>query len=238
MARLAVEDRRRELVDAAIKVIARAGVAAATTRAIVAEADMSLASFHYAFASRDELIEAVIAEVTEQDRITAQDGFLALAPALEPTSRPPSMESVVLAGLEAYLELLIADPLREQALLELTLYGLRTSGFDEVVRTQYRAYLVAASAIVETAAVVTHCRWELPVADVARILLTFTDGLTTTWLADRDTAAARATVRFAARSVARLAEPLTPPTERSARLGVRAPAPTQRTAPERSETRS
>ena len=42
--------------DTALTVIARDGVHAATTRAIVAEAGMALASFHYAFRSRDELI--------------------------------------------------------------------------------------------------------------------------------------------------------------------------------------
>ena len=53
MTRIPVVDRRTALVQAALRVVARDGVAAATTRRIVAEAGMPLASFHYVFASRD-----------------------------------------------------------------------------------------------------------------------------------------------------------------------------------------
>lgn len=56
MSRLPVPQRRAALIEAALRVIARDGLAAATTRAIAAEAGMSLASLHYAFTSRDELI--------------------------------------------------------------------------------------------------------------------------------------------------------------------------------------
>ena len=52
-------ERRASLARAARTVIARDGLAAATTRAIVAEAGMPLASFHYAVASRDELLREV-----------------------------------------------------------------------------------------------------------------------------------------------------------------------------------
>ncbi|MDN5821519.1 MAG: TetR family transcriptional regulator, partial [Brachybacterium sp.] len=63
MARTPVEERRRALIVAAFRVVASQGLSAASTRAIVAEAGMSLASFHYAFESRDELIDLLITEV-------------------------------------------------------------------------------------------------------------------------------------------------------------------------------
>jgi AcrR family transcriptional regulator len=53
-------DRRRQLIDAAMRVISREGAAKATTRRIVAEAGASLASLHYSFADKQELFEAVI----------------------------------------------------------------------------------------------------------------------------------------------------------------------------------
>ena len=49
MARTPVDVRRRELIAAALRVVASRGLHEASTRAIVAEAGMSLASFHYAF---------------------------------------------------------------------------------------------------------------------------------------------------------------------------------------------
>lgn len=200
---MAVADRRRALVDAAVRVIARDGVAGATTRAVVAEAGMSLASLHYAFPSREHLLEAVVAEVTVQERLAAEVGLLPLA-AL-PAAR--SLEDVVRDGLERYVDLLAADPEREQALLELALYAMRAPGQRASIVAQYDVYRASAGASLTAAALATGSRWTVPLDDVARALVMVTDGLTTAWLADRDTGAARRTARFAARALAALAEP-------------------------------
>lgn len=205
MPRLPVAERRRALVDAAIRVVARDGVAGTTTRAVVAEADMSLASLHYAFASREDLLDAVIADVTAQEHRAAEDGLLPLG---DPTDPAPAMLDVIRAGLDRFLDLLVEDPLRERALLELSLHALRTPGHEAVLAAQYATYHRAAQASLETAAVASRSRWCVPLPTAARLLVTFTDGLTTTWLADRDTAAARASVVFAAQALAALAEPL------------------------------
>jgi hypothetical protein len=49
--------------------------------------------------------------------------------------------------------------------------------------------------------------WRRPVAEVARVLVAFTDGLTFTWLVDRDDAAARAVAHAAADALSRMADP-------------------------------
>lgn len=227
MTRMPVAERRRALVDAAVRVIAREGVAGATTRAVVAEAGMKLASLHYAFASREELLEAVIADVTEQERRAAEDGLLPLG---EPADPAPTMAEVVRAGLDRFVDLLVEDPLRERALLELTLYALRTPGQEAALATQYAIYHRSAAATLETAARATRSRWLVPLPDAARLLVTLTDGLTTTWLADRDTAAARATVAFAARALAALAVPLDPSTSPAPGAGTHEPEPEEHRA--------
>ncbi len=221
---MAVAERRRALVDAAVRVIARDGVSGATTRAVVAEAGMSLASLHYAFPSREHLLEAVIAEVTEQERRSAEAGLLpvAAAPADE---EPPALEDVVRDGLERYVDLLAADPAREQALLELVLYALRTPGQRAALVAQYDVYLAAARASLTAAALSARSRWTVPLDDAARALVMVTDGITTTWLADRDTAAARRTAGFAARALAALAEPVPGPAREPGREPAREPAP-------------
>lgn len=212
MPRMAVADRRRELVDAAVRVIARDGVAAATTRAVVAEAGMSLASLHYAFPSREHLLEAVIVEVTAQERRAAETGLLPVATAgadgtAAGPAGPPALEDVIAGGLERYVELLVARPEREQALLELALYAMRTPGQRGALVAQYAVYQESARATLSTAALAARCRWTVPLDEAARALVMATEGLTTVWLADRDTEAARRTARFAARSLAALAEP-------------------------------
>lgn len=203
--RIPVGERRRALVDAAVRVIARDGVAGATTRAIVAEAGMSLASLHYAFGSREELLRVVVGVVTEQEGRAALAGLLPTALAPEMT-----MVDVVAAGLDRYVDLLEADPQREQALLELSLYAMRSdapAGEPGTAAAQHALYLRVARETLEQAAVLTGHRWTAPLDDLARLLVTITDGLTSTWLADRDTAATRRTARAAASTLAGFAEP-------------------------------
>ena len=81
MARMPATERRVALGHAALVVIARDGIHAATTRAIVAEAGMPLASFHYAVASREELLRDVV------DLVVAGEGAATLTSlALEATT--------------------------------------------------------------------------------------------------------------------------------------------------------
>ncbi|QTE30147.1 TetR/AcrR family transcriptional regulator [Pengzhenrongella sicca] len=207
MTRIPVADRRRALVDAAIRVVTRDGVGGVTTRAVVAEAGMSLASLHYAFASREDLLEAVIADVTAQEHRAATEGLLPLD---SPAGPAPAIVDVIRAGLDRFLDLLIEDPRRERALLELSLHALHAPGHEATLGAQYATYRAAAEASLATAAQVSGYRWRVPLPTAARLLVTLTDGLTLGWLADRDTAAARATVVFAAKALAALAGPADP----------------------------
>lgn len=200
MRRIPAEQRRAELVAAAIRVVSRDGVAAATTRAIVAEAGMPLGAFHYVFASRDELLDAVIETVTASERLTAE---LHAADAA-------SLEDALRAGLDAYVDLLEADPANELTLLELGIFARRQSA-DGPMRSQWQAYYATAAALLDHAAAATGSEWTAPVDELARHLVAIVDGITTTWLADQDTAAARRTAAFAAEALARHALPSVPP---------------------------
>src|SRR5450830_863305 len=199
MARVPSDERRAALIRAALTVIDRDGVSAATTRAIVGEAGMSLASFHYAFRSRDEMIRELVAS------LVANEKQVSLA-ALEPGT---DIRTAVRAGLQAYFDLLVENPRREQALLELMNYSLRTPELDAVPAAQYSHYFAAAFELLEAGALATGVCWSLPVVEVARILIAITDGLTLAWLADRDDAAAARLMDFAADTIASLAGPPT-----------------------------
>jgi AcrR family transcriptional regulator len=194
--RIPAAERRAALVDAALRVVSREGIAAATTRAIVAEAGMSLASFHYAFASRDELVDELIATVVAREQ-----------QAVVPTPEPGrSLRELLESGIIAYFEHLKSDPDHEQAMLELTQYALRSPERHPLAAAQYARYAELARNSLELAAELTGARWRTPVAEVARVLVAFTDALTITWLVDRDDAGALAVARAAADALSRMAD--------------------------------
>lgn len=184
MPRLAVADRREALVEAALRVMSRDGLAAGTTRAVVAEAGMSLASFHYAFASRDELLAELVRRVVGRE-------LAAATAAMDPAA---GLAGCLRAAADGYLAHLEADPGAEQLMLELTLHAVRDPALRPVARAQYRAYSDAAAALLEQAATLTGSVWRRPLPELARLLVTLVDGATTTWLVDRDTAATRGTL--------------------------------------------
>ena len=196
MPRMPAADRRVALIDAGLRLIARHGPAGASTRAIVAEAGMSLASFHYAFDSRDAYLDALIAAVVEREQ-----------QAVLPVAAPGrGLRQTLEAGLLRYLDHLAADPEHEQAMLELTLTALRAPERHPLAVAQYRRYAALAERALEAAAERTGATWRVPVAEAARVLIAFTDGLTLTWLVDRDDAAARAVARAAADALSSMAD--------------------------------
>lgn len=207
MARTPVEERRRALIAAAFRVVASQGLSAASTRAIVAEAGMSLASFHYAFESRDELIDLLITEVLAKEEKAVLPAVL--------TGK--TLVELLAEGLMGYLDHLRADPFHEQAMLELTQYALRAR--PPLARDLYAQYTRIAAASLELAAEHTgHC-WTVPLPTAAKLLVSLTDGLTLSWLVDRDDARAEEIVAAAARAVAALAQPALPADEGAARPG-------------------
>jgi len=206
MPRISVVDRRAELISAALRVVAAEGVAATTTRAIVAEAGMSLASFHYAFSSRDELLAELVAHVVEHERVVLDVGEL-LTDEEASQEHPPTLEAVVRAGLERYVDLLRADPAREAAMQELSAYAMRTPGLEHLALEQYRRYEELACEALALAATVSGSTWTQPVDEIARTVIAFTDGLTLGWLVRRDDVEARRLVGTVAHIVATLAEP-------------------------------
>ena len=91
-------------------------------------------------------------------------------------------------------------------MLELTQYALRSPERHPLAVAQYARYTEFAERSLELAAEVAEVVWRVPVSEAARVLVAFVDGLTLTWLVDRDDAAARAVARAAADALSRMAE--------------------------------
>lgn len=182
MTRMPQAERRAALVEAALRVMGRGGLTAGTTRAIVAEAGMPLASFHYAFRSRDELLREVVHRVVGRE----------LAGAVDAWDGTGGLPGCLCAAADGYLAQLERDPEHELLMFELMVRAVRDPGLRPLAAQQYRAYTQAATRLLQRAAEATGTGWRRPVPELARLLVMLVDGATTTWFADRDTAATRA----------------------------------------------
>ncbi len=196
MARLSADERRRLLVEAAIRVMTRDGVAQATTRAIVGEADMSLGAFHYCFRSKEELLEHVIVAITDRTAL----------PALEIIEGPGTLEEKLRGSLTSYWQHVLDHPDEHQLTYELTQHAARTPGLAELARKQYGNYLDANTRIVEALSTHADVTWKFPVPTVVRYLTAVIDGLTLLYLNEGDADAATAAIEVAAQLLLTLDE--------------------------------
>ena len=172
MARMPSAERRRQLTEAAIRAMARDGVAKTTTRAIAAEAGVSLSVFHYCFDSKQALIESVITTITEHSVSVVQE-------AIRPRA---TLEETVRAGFQAYWDHVRAHPDEHMLTYELTQYALRQPGFEHLARRQYELYRDTYAELITELGRAMDFRLRVPVPVLARYLAAMTDGLTLQYL--------------------------------------------------------
>ena len=187
MPRMAAKDRREALIAAAIRLMARDGVAKATTRAIAGEAQMPLGVFHYCFASREELLQEVITRLAAESVVAARQAF---AGAEDPASMITKSLQVFWQGVELHPE--------EQLVgYELAHYALRQPGMEPLARRQYAEYLEAIEQLLSEAAKRLGTEWTAPVPVLARYVHSVLDGLTMCWIVDRNSEHSREVLRLA-----------------------------------------
>jgi DNA-binding transcriptional regulator YbjK len=108
-------DRRRRIIDAAIRVVGAKGIAGLSHRSVAAEADVPLGSTTYHFKTLDELMVAALRQ--------ANEGFAKLIAARGALEDPESDLAAELAGLTG--EWLAGDPTGVELEYELYLAALR-----------------------------------------------------------------------------------------------------------------
>ncbi|MFF0750843.1 TetR/AcrR family transcriptional regulator [Streptomyces sp. NPDC004267] len=182
MARMPSAERRRQLVAAAVRVMARDGVGRATTRAICAEAGVSLSVFHYCFDSKQALLEAAIESITGSYVTRVMS-------AVEPKG---TLRETVRTALGSYWEHVTAHPAEHMLTYELTQYALREAGFEHLARAQYTQYVASATTLVEQVCAARGVVAKVPVEVMARLLAAVIDGLTLQYLVLGDERAAEA----------------------------------------------
>lgn len=174
-------DRRATILAAAIRVLAREGLAEATTRKIAAEAGINQATMLYYAGSKDELLLDVLREMM---RITRE-----VVLASEPVGKDPC--EALRRSLLAYWEHVEAAPELQVMQYELTLYALRRPESAWLAREQYTGYAAVVEELLRTAFAAAASPCALPFATLARFIVGGLDGLILQFISDRDSTRAR-----------------------------------------------
>lgn len=175
-------ERRKQLVAAALRVMKRDGIAAATTRAICAEAGMPHGAFHYCFHTKKDLYAAVLATDNEID---LEDAW----PEIRPAAGPEENIRTMLAAYWAQIE---SDPDAQVVLYELGIIAHRDPELQDLPRAEHqqsREKTAGYIARLGKEAGFTYLRDEAVLAD---LLVAALSGVTWSWLSHRDNERARA----------------------------------------------
>lgn len=186
MPHVPADDRRRSLVEAAISVMTRDGVRAATTRRIAEEAGASLATFHYCFHSKDELIAEVIEQTNEE--------FLSWHRAPSPDAQSP--RDAVERSIRGLWSITHRFPDRQAMLFELTQYANRDEKLAKLAVKQYADYYETWVQFFTALEKQFEVTLTAPKVVIARFAVSAVDGLNYNYLLDRDLEAAELVVEF------------------------------------------
>lgn len=205
MGRLGAELRRRDVVEATVRVIAEHGAAGATTRRIAAEVGCPLATLHYLFHTKEDLFHAVYESLLEEAQtLTAgQDRKL------------PLREGVP-AHLRHLMQWMAANRRFARAQAELFGWALRFN--PELARRTYEETLTLARSALRQAPDAPDDP-ALPQA-LARLLIALIDGLLNAWFAHDDIDQLGADTEVACRAVSAWIDawPKAPPAARRRRV--------------------
>ena len=182
--RRSVEERREQLIDAAIQVLATEGLGRATTRNITEQANLALGAFHYAFRSKDELLESVIERVVSATERVLQD-------AVEDVRGDPAR--AIPRMLEEFWDFIDETPDLQLAQYELTVHALRNPKMRRLAVDQHRRYTAAIRGVLE---LVPNAPQGQEAEDLARYVAATMDGLVLHRLVEDDVEAGRRRLRL------------------------------------------
>ncbi|MEU3657377.1 TetR family transcriptional regulator [Streptomyces sp. NPDC032161] len=132
MGYLTAAERHSRIVEAATRVIARDGLAAATTRRIAGEAGVNLAALHYSFKGKDEIYAAV--DDALRASIIGSSSDLAEA---------RTCQEIVRSLISRFQELLRTNRKIAIAQYELLLWALRTPHKVQLASRSYQSFTSA-----------------------------------------------------------------------------------------------
>ncbi len=172
--RVSTETRRQQLIDAAVTVLERDGVAHASLRTIAAEAGASLAAVHVCFANKDELIRGAIEGFLKQTWLDVGEG----------NDASVGLHDACYQILDGYWSAITLEPLWAVAQFEVGLWSIRQRQHQEIIRQIYLSYEARISTIIDDACARADETLHVPSSQVSRGILAIIDGCSLQYLAD------------------------------------------------------
>ncbi|QIS08626.1 TetR family transcriptional regulator [Nocardia arthritidis] len=204
--RLSVEERRAHLIEAAIGLAEKKGVAGVTTRDVAQAAGVSLGVVHYCFENKDalmtELVKALSMEL--RDSVDANETVWQ-----DVGTGKEALQKLIRAGLELMWLNIEATPERQLLTYETTTYALRegeqTPAKLAIAREQYNFNDTTVADILDHARDATANQWSVPLSSLSRFTLNAIDGLVLRWLVDNDSESVRAQLDLLSEMIANFA---------------------------------
>ncbi|OMC51458.1 TetR family transcriptional regulator [Mycolicibacterium fortuitum] len=180
MTRIPAAERRSELVDAAVRVIAIRGVDGATTRRIADAADAPLATLHYCFSSKEELFAEVFRFVAGQYREV-----------LARNDCHGDVKETARSLMRGVMEWYVANEDLGRAIIELISWARRQAS-EQAVMVYTEANSALRTILEADAAAAGQSLAQRAIDELAYMVTALSDGFAMNWLvfADRDAAPA------------------------------------------------
>lgn len=179
--RVPASQRRQQLIEATIRLMWRDGVEKASLRAIAQEAGAPMASVHYCFADRDELMRAVV-----EHWLAELAGTLVHDVEVEGGLRP-----TVKRMADGFWSSLEANPPNVLAQLELALWAMRGESHRTLASGIYPRYGEVLGELFERACTSSGTRPTIPTPLLARAFVGIIDAGSLQYLADHESDTAK-----------------------------------------------
>lgn len=189
MARIPADQRRQDLIEAAVRVISEHGVSGATTRRIADAANAPLATLHYCFHTKELLFLAVFQHQVDQ-----------LAAHIVSTEVPVGLGRAASNTLAGTVDWFTQHEDYARAQYDLILWAQRQDGDNAALAANvYELFYEKFSAVLQGA---------LQPADspdlvlpLSRLLIALIDGLILNWVSNRDPEILKADLDLASESI-------------------------------------
>jgi AcrR family transcriptional regulator len=191
-----VDERRTQIIEATVRVLARDGIAGTTTRKIAAEAEVNQATLRYYFGSKDDLLLAVLQEMMNITREIVQTGI----------ATGGELREVIAESIKVFWTHVEEAPELQIMQYELTLYALRNPESAWLAKQQYAGYSALVETLFQQHFTLADKTCAIPFAELARFVIGGLDGLILQFISDRDIARARRDLDHLIRAVIALAE--------------------------------